>query len=207
MPCPGLKRLPGLVIAAGETGPGRVIFRRPAADEQRKVPESDIFFDTMSRSRCSTTPLSFNCNLHLPPQSQEQSQLGLDCKIQFFVSFSSMHKHPTILPDIVTKPAAANENQSPRRHAPRPQASPPRESSKERSKKRYVQYPAKNRQSMLPKTHAHHDRDRRIVSHHHPAFAHPPPLGPVPAPACQCSMLLDSVSSRDQKQRAGSRCA
>ena len=47
----------------------------------------------------------------------ENHSSGLDCKIQFFVSFSSMHKHPTILPDIVTSPAAANENQSPRRHA------------------------------------------------------------------------------------------
>lgn len=67
--------------------------------------------------------------------------------------------------------------------------------------------PCKKRQSMLTKIRAHHDRDRRIVSRHSPAFAHPPPLGPVPAPACQCSMLLHSVSSRDQKQRVGSRCA
>lgn len=152
-------------------------------------------------------PLSFNGEFHLSSQSQDQSrQLELDCKIQFFVSFSSMHNHPTILPDIVTKPAAANENQSPRRHAPRPQASPPREAQK-RDRKRDMYNTLQKRQSMLPKIRAHHDRDRRIVSRHSPAFAHPPPLGPVPAPACQCSMLLHSVSSRDQKQRVGSRCA
>lgn len=31
------------------------MFRRPAADEERKMPEADIFFDAMSRCHSSTT--------------------------------------------------------------------------------------------------------------------------------------------------------